>query len=181
MSSITTNSKLNSTQIKLMVLTGLFTAIIYVLTAYLHVPTIKGYVHVGDGIIFLAASLLPTPYAIFAASIGGALSDALSGYWIWVPATLIIKGATALFFTSKKEKILCKQNFIALIPALFLCVLGYGVYSGIVIYHNLIAGFADAFANTMQTVTSGILYIILGLSLDKIGFVKEFRSDNYGG
>ncbi|MGN0602118.1 MAG: TIGR04002 family protein [Oscillospiraceae bacterium] len=173
MSTTTANSKSNSTQIKLLVFTGLFTAIIYVLTAYLHVPTIKGYVHVGDGIIFLAAALLPTPYAVFAAAIGGALADALSGYWIWVPATLIIKGVTAVFFTSKKEKILCKQNFIALIPALILCVGGYGLYSGIVIYRNLIAGFADAFANTMQIVTSGILYVILGLALDKIGFKKK--------
>lgn len=173
MSTTTANSKSNSTQIKLLVFTGLFTAIIYVLTAYLHVPTIKGYVHVGDGIIFLAATLLPTPYAVFAAAIGGALADALSGYWIWVPATLIIKGVTAVFFTSKKEKILCKQNFIALIPALILCVGGYGLYSGIVIYRNLIAGFADAFANTMQIVTSGILYVILGLAFDKIGFKKK--------
>ena len=91
-------------QIRLIALTGLFMAVIYVLTAYLHIPTTKGYVHIGDGIIFLAASILPAPYAVAAASIGGALSDALSGYWIWVPATLMIKGLTALFFTSKREK-----------------------------------------------------------------------------
>lgn len=161
-------------KVKLLVLTALFAAIIYVLTAFLHVPTIKGYVHVGDGIIFLAASILPAPYAVFAGAVGGALSDALSGYWIWVPATLLIKGITALFFTSKKETILCKHNYLALIPALILCVGGYGLYSGVVIYQNLIAGFADAFANTMQIVTSGVLYVVLGLALDKIGFKKKF-------
>lgn len=169
----TENTAKRSRQIKLLVLTGLFTAIIYVLTAYLHVPTIKGYVHIGDGIIFLAASILPTPYAVFAGAIGGALSDALSSYYIWIPATLIIKGLTAFFFSAKQEKIICKRNILALIPALILCVGGYGLYSGIIIYNNIIAGFADAFANTMQIATSTILYVLLGLALDKIGFKKS--------
>lgn len=173
MSTISTTSANVNLQTKRLAFTGLFTAIIYVLTAFLHVPTIKGYVHVGDGIIFLAASILPTPYAVFAAAVGGALSDALSGYWIWVPATLVIKGLTAVFFTSKKEKILGKHNYLALIPALVLCVGGYGLYSGLVIYHNLAAGFAEAFANTMQIATSAVLYIVLSAALDKIGFKKR--------
>lgn len=173
MSTVSTTSKGVSLQTRRLAFTGLFTAIIYVLTAFLHVPTIKGYVHVGDGIIFLAASILPTPYAIFAAAVGGALSDALSGYWIWVPATLLIKGFTALFFTSKGEKILTKRNFAALIPALILCVGGYGLYSGLIIYHNIVAGFADAFANTMQTATSAVLYVVLGGALDKVGLKKR--------
>ena len=171
---MSTTTKSNA-QIKKLALAGLFTAMIYVLTAYLHIPTAKGYIHIGDGMIFLAASLLPTPYAIAASAIGGALSDALSGYWIWVPATLIIKGATALFFTSKKETILCKRNFLALIPALILCVGGYGLLSGIFIYRNLIAGFGDALANTIQIAASSVLYIILGLALDKMGFKKKMN------
>lgn len=173
MTSTSVTKTSSDNKIKLLALTGLFMAIIYVLTAYLHVPTIKGYVHVGDGIIFLAASILPTPYAIVAASIGGALSDALSGYWIWVPATLIIKGVTAVFFTAKKETVICTRNLIAIIPALILCVGGYGLYSGLIIYHNLIAGFADAFANTMQTATSAVLFIILGLAFDKLKLKKK--------
>ena len=157
-----------SKKIKLLALTGLFMAMTYVLTAFLHVPTIKGYVHVGDAVIFLGAAVLPTPYAVVAASFGAALSDALSGYWIWVPATLVIKGLTALFFTSKKDKIICTQNLIALVPALIICVVGYGVYSGLVIFNSLAGGFADALANTMQTLTSGVLYIIAGLAFDKM-------------
>lgn len=169
---MTTNTK-SGKQIRLLALTGLFMAVIYVLTAYLHVPTVKGYVHVGDGIIFLAAAILPTPYAIAAASIGGALSDALSGYWIWVPATLIIKGLTAVCFTSKKDSILCLHNFTALIPALVLCVGGYGLYSGLIIYDSLAAGFADAAANCVQTISSAILFIAAGAALDKAGIKKR--------
>ena len=159
-------------KIKKLALTGLFMAMTYVLTAYFHIPTIKGYVHVGDAIIFLASCVLPTPYAIASASIGGALADALSGYWIWVPATLLIKGLTALFFTSKKEKVICRRNLLALIPALILCVGGYGLYSGFVVYDSLVAGFADAVPNTIQTAMSSVLYIISGTALDKMNLKK---------
>ena len=159
-------------KIKKLALTGLFMAMTYVLTAFFHIPTIKGYVHVGDAIVFLASCVLPTPYAIASASIGGALADALSGYWIWVPATLLIKGLTALFFTSKKEKVICRQNLLALIPALILCVGGYGLYSGFAVYDSLVAGFADAVPNTIQTAMSSVLYIISGTALDKMNLKK---------
>ena len=47
-----------------MCLAGIFTAMVFVVTAYLHVPTYNGYVHFGDGFIFLAACMLPMPYSI---------------------------------------------------------------------------------------------------------------------
>ena len=40
-------------------LTALMAAIIYVFTAYIHVPSHTGYTHVGDGFLYLAASILP--------------------------------------------------------------------------------------------------------------------------
>ena len=44
-------------------LTALMAAITYVFTAYIHVPSHTGYTHVGDGFLYLAASLLPAPFA----------------------------------------------------------------------------------------------------------------------
>ena len=168
--------KKTNEKIRLIALTGLFTALVYVLTAFLHVPTIKGYVHIGDAAIFLASSILPTPYAVFPGSGGGALSDGLSGYLIWVPATLIIKAATALLFTSDHQTIICPRNIISILPALIICVGGYGLYSGIVIYHSIAAGFADAAANAVQTLTSAIVYILAGLSLDRTGTARRIKA-----
>ena len=63
----TTAQVKNSTKhIQLICVTGLFAAMIYVLTAWLHIPTGAGYTHAGDGLIYLAASMLPTPYAMAA-------------------------------------------------------------------------------------------------------------------
>ena len=94
---------------RLITLSAVFAAMTYALTAFLHIPTAKGYIHIGDAVIFIAASLLPKPYAMASAAIGASLSDALSGYWIWVPATFVIKALTALAFTSKKPKMLCAR------------------------------------------------------------------------
>ena len=91
-------------------LTALMAAIIYVFTAYIHVPSHTGYTHVGDGFLYLAASLLPAPFAAAAGAIGAGLADLLSGYGIWAPGTVIIKVLTAFCFTNRREKLVNKRN-----------------------------------------------------------------------
>ena len=66
--------------IKLMGITGIFSALVFVVTAYLHIPTYNGYVHCGDGLIFIAASMLPMPYSIVVGVFGAMLADLLTGY-----------------------------------------------------------------------------------------------------
>lgn len=46
-----------------MVYAGLFAALTALLTAVLHIPVGNGYVHCGDAVIYLAAAMLPLPYA----------------------------------------------------------------------------------------------------------------------
>ena len=55
---------MKNNKIILMCFAGIFTAIVFVFTAYLHIPSHTGYTHVGDGFIYLAACLLPLPYAM---------------------------------------------------------------------------------------------------------------------
>ncbi len=160
---------------RLIALSAVFAAMTFALTMFVHIPTAKGYIHIGDAVIFIAASLLPKPYAMASAAIGASLSDALSGYWIWMPATFVIKALTALAFTSKKKKMLCAHNFTALVPALVLCVGGYALYSGLVIYGSLPAGFVDAPANAFQTAASAAVYISLGAAMDKSGIKKKIH------
>ena len=50
---------------------ALFAAVITLTTAYLlHIPVPTGYVHLGDAFVYLAAPLLPAPYAVAAAANG---------------------------------------------------------------------------------------------------------------
>ena len=76
-----------------MTLTGLFAAMITLMTAYIcHIPygANGGYIHFGDALIYIAAVLLPRPYALAAAAIGGGLADLLTAP-MWAPATDVYK------------------------------------------------------------------------------------------
>ena len=172
----------HTSKTKLIALTGLFAAMIYVMTAYLHIPTGAGYTHAGDGLIYLAACLLPTPYAVCAGAIGGALADGLTGFIIWAPATVVIKAVTALFFSSKKDKIICVRNILGIIPSLALCIVGYSLYEGVVMSkHISAAAVAAAFGQTpaycIQVLASTILFVVCGLALDKMKFKTRFGLD----
>ena len=53
-------------------LSGVFAALITIFTAYIgHIPVgvNGGYIHFGDGLIYLAATILPLPYAMLAGAI----------------------------------------------------------------------------------------------------------------
>ena len=75
---------------------ALFAAAIAVMTAYMfHIPIpTGGYIHLGDALIYLAACLLPAPYAAAAAAAGAGLADLLTAP-MWVLPTLIIKPLVA--------------------------------------------------------------------------------------
>lgn len=159
--------------LKNLVLAALFGAMVYVLTAFLKIPTHQGYIHIGDGIIYLAAALLPLPYAMAAGAIGAGLSDYLSGYAMWVLPTVIIKAVTVFAFSRKKDTIINVRNFIGIVPAILICVGGYYVASGI-LYGDFVSALADVPTNCIQGIGSAILFVFLGLALDRMNFKKRF-------
>lgn len=164
--------------LKFLVTAAMFSAVIAVFTAYLfHVPITIGsntaYLHFGDAFIFLAASLLPPAYAVPAAMVGGGMADVLCGSAVWVPFTLVVKGSMAFFFTAKSPKILCKRNFIALVPCLVVTV---GIYylAEAVIYGNWAAPALSVWGNVVQIVGSGILYTALAAACDRAKLKRLF-------
>ena len=153
-------------------LTALMAAIIYVFIAYIHVPSHTGYTHVGDGFLYLAASLLPAPFAAAAGAIGAGLADLLSGYGIWAPGTVIIKVLTAFCFTSRREKLVNKRNVLGILPALVLCVGGYYLYEAL-ITGNFTAPALGIPGYLTQVALSSVVYLALGSALDRAGIKKK--------
>lgn len=84
-------------KIKRLTLGGVMAALVFVMTYFpkVPVPVTGGYIHLGDGAIFLAGMLLG-PLAVASAAIGSALSDLVGGYVPYVLPTLVIKGLMAL-------------------------------------------------------------------------------------
>jgi len=60
------------TKTKKITITGIMAALITIMTAYVfHIPigVNGGYVHFGDALIYLAATVLPAPYAMAAVTL----------------------------------------------------------------------------------------------------------------
>ncbi len=158
---------MNRQKIKRMALSGIFAALVFVFTAYLHIPSHTGYTHVGDGFIYLAACLLPLPYAVFVGAVGALLADLLTGFAIWAPGSVIIKAAAVFFFTCKGKRILTPRNTLALLPACLLCIGGYYLYESL-ITGNFLAPLAGIPGYITQSVLSSLLFLLLGFALDKL-------------
>ena len=154
-------------RIKLMCLAGVFTAVVFLFTAYLHIPSHTGYTHVGDGFIYLAACLLPLPYAMFVGAGGALLADCLTGFAIWAPGSVIIKTVAVLFFSRKSVKIITWRNMLALIPAWALCIGGYYLYETL-ITGNFVSPLAGIPGYITQSLLSSILFVAVGLAMDKL-------------
>ena len=175
------NAKNNPTEkMRYIVLTGLFSALIFIFTACLHIPSGSGFTHAGDGILYLAACILPAPYAVTAGIIGGTLADGLSGFPVWIPATIAVKALTALFFTNKSAKILTFRNICGIVPSLAVCIAGYTLYEGTVLakgfsVSSIIAAAAQIPSYCVQILASTILFVITAAALDKADFRHKFR------
>lgn len=144
----------------------MFAAVIFVLTAYLHIPSHTGYTHVGDAFVYLAGCFLSPPYAMLAGAIGGVLADVLSGFAIWAPGTAVIKAATALCFSSKSEKILTLHNGIGLLVADAICIGGYYFYD-VILSGNFSVPLLGVPGYITQSLLSNALFLLIGLAIDK--------------
>ena len=159
-----------------MCISGIFAALVFVITAYLHIPTYNGYVHCGDGFIFIAACILPMPYSILVGALGAMLADLLTGFAIWAPGSMIIKGLLALLFTCRAKKILTKRNLFMLLPAAVISALGYYLYEAL-ITGSLIASLSGIPGSLVQAVASSIVFVAVGAAMDKYNLKKRMLED----
>lgn len=148
-------------KVKILAISGLMAALIAVATGYLKIPTAIGYFHLGDGFIFLSAALLG-PYGALAAAVGSALADLLAGYFIYVPATFVIKGVMGLLaaLCLNKNSSLPTQ-IIVMTLAEAVMVLGYFLFECAI--YDYPAAAAVIITNVMQ----GIIGIVFGTLLTK--------------
>ncbi len=147
---------------------AVFAALIFLATMiHINIGVNGGYIHVGDTIVYLCAAILPTPYAVSAAAIGGALSDTASGALPWVLPTILIKAFSALCFTSKKSTVLCARNYIALVIGAVLCCGGYYIAEVIIYGCGFIIPLASVPMNLIQSSASAVLFIAVGVIFDR--------------
>lgn len=161
-------------QTKKLTLTALFAALVFVATMVFHLPLRPGggYVHIGDAFIYLAACMLPMPYAMAASAIGAALSDAVVAP-IYILPTLLIKPLLVLPFSAKQERMITARNVIAVAAASIIGLAGYFVADMLIVGVQT-AAFNALFGAT-QPLASAVVFVIAGYAFDKLGLKKAIK------
>ena len=171
---------------RMLALTGLFAALGCMATMVLQVPSpTGGYMNLGDTVVILGAWLLGPVYGAVAGGVGPAMADLLSGYAVYVPATLAIKAVmaltAALLYRGLRKRGLLLCAAAAEVPM----VLGYWLFDACLTALSSGAGFGLCLAgsaagipsNLVQAVFGAAASTLLALALRRSGYVRrEFPS-----
>ena len=98
--------------------TAAMAALVFLGTYIFKIPTISGYVHLGDCMILLTVALFGMKKGAIAGAIGGGLSDFIGGYFYWVVPTLLIKCMWAIVMGLIMHKVLKDKKGSFLIGAI---------------------------------------------------------------
>ncbi|MEE3451731.1 MAG: TIGR04002 family protein [Acutalibacteraceae bacterium] len=174
--------KKNSERIRLIALSGMLAAMITIMTTFIRIPaTHNGYTHAGDSMIYLAAMVLPAPYAATASSVGGFMADILAGAPEWAFATAIIKAINTLPFIAvryylkkigRDNRIISPYTIAMLIPTSLVTIVGYYIADG------LMFGFEASLVTTLitgwlQPTAGAAVFVLVGSALDGVGFKSK--------
>lgn len=158
-----------------MVLPALLTALVFVVTWTIRVPSLGwGYKNIGDAIVVLAGAILPPPLAFLVGGLGSALSDFVGGYYHFVPGTFVIKGIEALIVSLlypvfarwiKAPSRGSGRGFVSFLGAAILALafmpIGYYFYEAYALVRE--AAVAALWGNIVQAIVSGVAAALLYL------------------
>lgn len=161
------------------VFASLFAALVCVATMIIKIPSpLKGYLNLGDGVVLLAAWMLPLPYGMIAAGLGSALADIFSGYVIYAPATFVIKALMAAvaysFYKLSANKInSALSRVLSGICAEIVMILGYFLFEGVL--YGFVPSLVNIPANAVQGIAGILIGVILITIFEKQKFMQLFK------
>jgi len=144
------------------VMTALVTAGTMLIQVYN--PATRGYLNFGDIMIFISALTFGPSVGGFAGGVGSAISDALTGYGIYAPFTLVIKGLeglTAGFISDRKKT---WRDIVAVTIAGTVMVCGYFIVQFFAFQLGW-GALAEVPGNITQIVVGAIIGIPIALVL----------------
>ena len=153
-------------KIIILVLAGLFAAIITVSTMMIRIPTpTKGYINLGDCFVNIAGWLLGPLYGGTAAGIGSALSDLFAGYTVYILPTFIIKGlvavtAYAVYKALSKRTPSIVGRIVSAVAAELVMIVGYAVFEAF-LYGSVTTALTGVAGNVVQGIGGVAFGVIL--------------------
>jgi len=160
--------------LRVMSRSALLAALVCLTTLVVKMPLGIGgaYVHAGDAFVYLAACLLPAPYAMAAGALGAGLADLLGGYAIYALPSAVIKCLLVLPFV-RHGRLVCARNVLALFVSAMIGLAGYFVVDW-VLYGSVQTAVATLVGGIAQPVVSAMVFLALGYALDRVEFKKKF-------
>lgn len=161
---------------KRLVLSALFAALTFVATMVVQIKlTANGFVNIGDCMVVICGVFLGPVYGVLSAGIGSMLADIISGYFVYAPATFVIKAIMA-FFAFLIFKKLSKTNQILAIAvsslvAEVIMIAGYFLYE--IPLYGVPSAVAGMPGNFLQAAFGFICSIVLYLALSKNKYIKN--------
>lgn len=140
------------------------------------IPSLHGYSHMGDCMIFLSVLILGTRKGALAGGIGAALSDLLGGYMQWVIPTFLIKYIMATVMGLFIDRLMphVKWNWFigsvvgGIVQIILYTIVKVGIY-GIGYAIGGVPGL------TSQTITGIVLGAILVVLFNKANVMEKLR------
>ncbi len=156
--------------LKFLSIASILTAMTVIFSILFPIPIPSGFLFLGDVFIYLAAILLPKPYAVATAAIGGIVSDILLSYTVYAPFTFVIKPLLVLAFKNETDRCLSRRNCLAPLLGVLITLGGYFFADWFI--GGKLGGYAYALLslpfNALQAGVSGILFLSVCLIFDKM-------------
>lgn len=163
--------------VKSICFTGVMAALVFVFTFTFKIPSVTGYIHLGDCIIFLAIAILGTKRAAIAGSIGAALADLIGGFAIWIAPTFFIKLIMALICGYIAEKLIKNELLGFIVGAIAggtFQICGYTIAR--VFLYDKAAALASLPGLSVQTIAGVVISLVLITILNKTNAIKKLKN-----
>ncbi|GIM29466.1 hypothetical protein CPJCM30710_21320 [Clostridium polyendosporum] len=163
------NKRTNDGLINL-ILTALMIAMVFLAGNIIKIPTVGGFVHIGDCMVFISAVLLGKKRGAIAAGIGMALVDIAGAYYIWAPFTFVIKAVMAYItgaILEKYKKRTASVYILSFITAGVFMVVGYFLAGAIIAAglsaDGLTGSFIGGLAIAAKDIVGNIIQVTTGI------------------
>lgn len=145
--------------------TAAMAALVFLGTYIFKIPTISGYIHLGDCMILLTVALFGMKKGAVAGAIGAGLADLLGGFFYWTVPTLLIKCMWALVMGTIMYKVLRSRKGAFLAGAVTGGILQIAAYT---VVRAFIYGWSTALVEVPGLALQTGAGIVLGFAIYRV-------------
>ena len=156
---------------------AIMSALVFIATYLIKIPSLNGYTHIGDSMIIISALILGKKKGALAAGLGASLCDLLSGYMQYIIATFFIKAIMVIIICTIVEKLINKTKLAWIIGSIIGCtfqVIGYCLVETVM--YGFAAAIASVPGNIIQSIVGIVLAVVLAAVLEKSNVLKRLKN-----